>query len=296
MSHYDKYLEASVAKENNALEEQKTYAQYFRRIESILDENNSNLTANISAFFNTWQDLSADPLSVTSRSNVATSGVNLSTGIRNVYGELQDLQTETDNNLSKEVEIINGMIHAIATLNSQIYAAGESGGENSSLVNQRGQVIRELSAKLDIQYFADRDGGMTVMTSGGKPLVDRETVYELSAERSLVNNFYNITWQGNSFVSVDISDTIRSGVLKGLMDLRDNQIAGFMGSIDDLAQSIMTEVNAVHSTGYNMNGTTNINFFTNLSSNFATAMDISDEIKNGCDEHCRYILGVKSIQ
>ena len=132
---------------------------------------------------------------------------------------------------------------------------------------------------MDIQYFADRDGGMTVMTSGGKPLVDRETVYELSAERSLVNNFYNITWQGNSFVSVDISNTIRGGVLKGLMDLRDNQIAGFMGSIDDLAQSIMTEVNAVHSTGYNMNGTTNINFFTNLTQNFATAMDISDEIR-----------------
>ena len=52
-----------------------------------------------------------------------------------------------------------------------------------------------------------------------------------------------------------------------------------MGSIDDLAQSIMTEVNGVHSTGYNMNGTTNINFFANLTQNFAAAMDISDEVK-----------------
>ena len=69
------------------------------------------------------------------------------------------------------------------------------------------------------------------MTSGGKPLVDRETVYELSAEKSPVTNFYNITWQGNSFVSVDITDTIRGGVLKGLIDLRDNQIAGFMDSM-----------------------------------------------------------------
>ena len=61
ISHYDKYLEASVAKENNALEEQKTYEQYFKRIESILDESNSNLTSNISAFFNTWQDLFDGP-------------------------------------------------------------------------------------------------------------------------------------------------------------------------------------------------------------------------------------------
>jgi flagellar hook-associated protein 1 FlgK len=279
ISHYDKYLEASVAKENNSLEEQKTYEQYFGRIESILDENNSNLTANISAFFNTWQDLSADPLSITSRSNVATAGANISTGIRNVYGELQDLQAETDNNVSKEVESINGILSAIASLNNQIYAAGASGGENNSLVNQRARLLQELSGKMDIQFFADRDGGMTVMTSGGKPLVDRGTVYELSAEKSPVTNFYNITWQGNSFVSVDITDTIRGGVLKGLIDLRDNQIKGFKDDLDNLAQSIMTEINNLHSTGYNMNGTTNINFFTNLTQNFAAAMDISDEVK-----------------
>jgi flagellar hook-associated protein 1 FlgK len=279
ISHYDKYLEASVAKENNSLEEQKTYEQYFGRIESILDENNSNLTANISAFFNTWQDLSADPLSITSRSNVATAGANISTGIRNVYGELQDLQAETDNNVSKEVESINGILSAIASLNNQIYAAGASGGENNSLVNQRARLLQELSGKMDIQFFADRDGGMSVMTSGGKPLVDRGTVYELSAEKSPVTNFYNITWQGNSFVSVDITDTIRGGVLKGLIDLRDNQIKGFKDDLDNLAQSIMTEINNLHSTGYNMNGTTNINFFTNLTQNFAAAMDISDEVK-----------------
>jgi flagellar hook-associated protein 1 len=279
ISHYDKYLEASVAKENNSLEEQKTYEQYFGRIESILDESNSNLTANISAFFNTWQDLSADPLSITSRSNVATTGANMSNGIRNVYGELQDLQAETDNNVSKEVESINSILSAIAALNTQIYEAGASGGENNSFVNQRGQLLQELSGKMDIQCFADRDGGMTVMTSGGKPLVDRGTVYELTAEKSPVTNFYSVTWQGNSFVSVDITSTIRGGVLKGLIDLRDNQIAGFMDSIDDLAQSIMTEVNSVHSTGYNMNGTTAINFFTNLTQNFAMAMDISNEVR-----------------
>jgi flagellar hook-associated protein 1 len=279
MSHYDKYLEASVAKENNSLEEQKTYEQYLGRIESILDENNSNLTANISAFFNTWQDLSADPLSVTSRSNVAAAAANLSAGIRNIFGELQDLQTETDNNVSQEVGNINGILHAIASLNSQIYAAGAAGGENNSLVNQQAQLLQQLSGKMDIQYFADRDGGTTVMTSGGKSLVDRETVYQLSVEKSPVTGFFNVTWHGNSQVSVDITDAIRGGTLKGLISLRDGQIADFMGSINDLAQSIMTEVNSIHSTGYNLNGTTNVNLFRNLTQNFAAAMDISDEVK-----------------
>lgn len=279
MSHYDKYLEASVARENNSLEEQKTYAQYFNRIESILDENNTQLTSNIAAFFNTWQDLSADPLSVTARTNAATAGINVSNGIRNVYSELRDVQTEVDNNILKEVGSINGILHAIAALNDQIYATGGNGGENNTYVNQRAQLLQELSGKLDIQYFEDRDGGMTVMTSGGKALVDRGTVYELGTEKSLTDNFYRITWSGNSTNSYDITDTIQGGTLKGLRELRDTQITGFMSTIDDLAESLMTEVNTIHSTGYNMNGTTNINFFQNLTNNFAAGFDISDEVK-----------------
>lgn len=280
MSHYNKYLEASVARENNSLEEQKTYAQYFGRIESILDENNTQLSSNIAAFFNAWQDLSLDPLSVTARTSAATAGVNISNGIRNVYSELRDVQTETDNNILQEVEGINNILEAVAALNNQIYEAGAGGGENNTLVNQRAQLLQELSGKLDIQSFEDRDGGMTVMTSGGKALVDRGTVYALAAEKSTAgDNFYRITWAGNSLNSYDITDTIMGGSVKALLDLRDTQIAGFMDTIDDLAQSLMTEVNTIHSAGYNMNGTTNINFFRDVTQNFAASFDISDEVK-----------------
>jgi flagellar hook-associated protein 1 len=279
MSHYDKYLEASVAKENNSLQEQNTYTQYFGRIESILDENNTKLASNVDAFFNAWQNLSADPLSDTARTNAATAGVNLSSSIRSVYSELQAVQIETDNNVLKETENINNLLTGIAALNKQIYAAGADGGENNTFVNQRAQLLQELSGKLDIQYFQDRDGGMTVMTSGGKVLVDRETVYGLTAEKSITDNLYRITWMGNAHVSADITDTIRGGTIKGLLDLRDNYLSGFMDSVDDLAHSLMTEVNSIHSTGYNMNGTTNINFFRGLTQNYAAGFDISDEIK-----------------
>lgn len=51
-SHYDKYLEYTLAKQYTSLEEQKTYQKFFSRIESVLDETNSRLTSNITAFFN----------------------------------------------------------------------------------------------------------------------------------------------------------------------------------------------------------------------------------------------------
>lgn len=279
MSHYDKYLESSMARENTLMEEQKTYEQYFGRIESILDEDNTRLTSNLVSFFNSWQDLSTDPLSATSRMNVATAGANLSNGIRNVYGELRDMQTEVDNNIALQVSNVNDILHSIAKINDQIYTAGAKGGENETFVNQRLQLVNQLSGKLDIQSFQDKNGGLTIMTSGGKLLVDRESVFELKAEKGSTNDFYSITWSGGSSASTDITDAIHSGSLKGLIDLRDSHIGGFMDAFNDLARSLVEEVNNVHSTGYNANGTTNIAFFKDVTQDYAGNLDISDEIK-----------------
>jgi flagellar hook-associated protein 1 len=278
-SHYDRYLEASVAKENTAMEEQKTYEQYFSRIESILDENNTKLTSNLVSFFNSWQDLSTDPLSVTSRMNVATEGSNLADGIRNVYGALEDMQDEIDTNIGLKVTEINNLLHSVAELNGQIYASGGNGGENATFANQRSQLVKQLSGMLDIQSIQDKDGGLTIMTSGGKSLVDRESVFELKAEKGLADDFRAITWSGSSSTSTDITSSIRGGALKALIDLRDNQMGGFMDTINSLAQSVMTEVNHSHHAGYNANGTTNIDFFKNATADFAANFDISDEIK-----------------
>jgi flagellar hook-associated protein FlgK len=62
--YYDKYLEGAIAGKNSDLEEQKTLQKYIERIEALLEEDNSNLSSNIDDFFNGWQELSADPTSI----------------------------------------------------------------------------------------------------------------------------------------------------------------------------------------------------------------------------------------
>ncbi|MCX5810680.1 MAG: flagellar hook-associated protein FlgK [Proteobacteria bacterium] len=281
MQHYNRYLETSVAKENNALEEQKTYENYFTRIEGVLDENNSQLTSNIVAFFNGWHELSADPLSVTARMDVATKATNLGKTISNISEELKNMQIEIDNNIGQAVTEINQMLNSIAELNKKIYESGTNASENSSFANNQLQLFRELSAKLDITSFSDSNGGLTVMTAGGKILVERITAYQLTAEKQ--SGFSTVAWNGGSGTSYDITDEIKtsSGTLKSLFDLRDNYIGGedgFLQNTDDLAQSIMTEINSVHETGYNMNGTTGISFFKTVDRDYAINMNISDEV------------------
>lgn len=291
VSHYDKFLEYSVARQYSALEEQKTYEKFFSRIESVLDENNSRLTSNITAFFNAWQDLTTDPESLVARSDVAMQAVNLIDGIRNMYSGLKMLQVEADNNVGNQVTAINDLLASIAQLNKQTYESSSEGQEAAGFASRRLAALQELSGKLSVQYFEDENGGLTVMTTDGKSLVEKGTVYELSANKNGSDNFYHIYWNGNSLNSVDITNSIGGGTLKSLIDLRDNQLAGFIGDINDLAESLMTEVNGIHAAGYTMNGTTGVDFFENMTQDFAANLDMSDEIKTDI----RYIAATSSL-
>jgi flagellar hook-associated protein 1 FlgK len=283
MAIYDKYLEASVAKENNATEEWKTYESYFGRIESVLNEDNTSLTANITKFFNAWQTLSTDPTSNTARTNVGIEGENVTRSIRNIYGELGSIQTEANNNVKQTVDEINGILQSIAQLNAKIYES-IGGSNDATVVSQMTQLVKELSGIINIQTFTDQNGGLAIMTSDGKLLVDRGIVNELGAEIPATGDFYRVVWNGSSSASMDITDSIKSGSgsLKSFIDIRDNQIPKFMTTINDLAKSLITEVNNLHYTGYNANGTNEIYFFKRLNptiQNVAAKIDVSDEVK-----------------
>ncbi len=177
-----------------------------------------------------------------------------------------------------EVREINNILASIAEFNKKTYASAVNGAEGSSFKTQSLAALQELSGKMNIQYFEDVNGGFTVMSGDGKLLVEKGIVYELSAQKDPTDNFYHVYWQGNSVNSVDISGSITGGSLKSLIDLRDNQIGGFIDDINDLAESLMTEVNAIHSAGYNAAGTTGVDFFKDMTGDYAANLALSDEI------------------
>lgn len=279
ISYFNKYLDTALARETTSSEEWKTYEQYFSRIESVLDENNTNLTSNITAFFNAWQDLSTDPTSSTSRLNVQTSGANLASGIRSMYTQLQDMQSEVNDGIDQAVGDINDLLNSIAELNGQIVSLQMNEQKSSAFVSQRAQLVKKLSALINVQTFEDSEGALTVMIAG-KTVLSKETVFGLKAEASANgSNFLRVTWDGNTSGSTDITGLITGGSLKALIDMRDNQLPSFMDSIDDLAESLITQVNAIHTTGYAANGQDGIDFFQGFADAYALTFDLSDKVK-----------------
>jgi flagellar hook-associated protein 1 FlgK len=245
-------------------------------MESILDEDTTNLTARITDFYNAWQALATDPTGSTARLEVVTAGENMCQTIREIYGELKGLQTELDDKVAQTVDDVNNILQSIAGINAEMK---RSGADNPTLLGERTALVKQLSGMMDIQYFEDTGGALTVMTSDGNLLVDGVKANSLSAEES-ADGVYRVNWVSASGAEVDITGDISAGSLKSLIDLRDNQITAFIGDINDLAGSLATEVNAIHSAGYTETGVTGIDFFntTTATGDYAAVMDLSDEV------------------
>jgi flagellar hook-associated protein 1 len=281
VTYFDRFLENTIANRNTSLEEQSTSATYFSRVETILNENNSNLATNITNFFNGWSELSADPTSFARRSSLAMKGENLARTFNNLYNELNALQQELDNSIESEIGEINRLTAGIADLNEKIIALGSSNGEDAGYVNQRTQLLKELSGKINITSFEDQVGGLTVITGAGKTLVEGNTAWKLTTQRDPATGIKGVAWEDGSGNLTDITDGISGGKIKALIDMRDKYLEnGFIKDLDELASTIITEVNSLHMSGYNQNGTTEIAFFKTIDSDFARDMDLSQAIQD----------------
>ena len=66
----------------------------------------------------------------------------------------------------------------------------------------------------------------------------------------------------NDGTLVDITDRISTGKVQGLLELGNETVPGYMDKLDKLAFTLSEKVNEQHRSGYGLDGSTGIDFFT----------------------------------
>lgn len=274
----DQYLDDTIQKKNSDLQFQQTSEQYLQQIQTILSEDNSQLTTNLTGFFNAWQDLSTDPASVAPRVAVEQQGENLASSVRTVYGDLTGLQSEINNTVGQEVDNVNKLTSTLADLNQRISDGGTDGQANAYL-DQQTALLKQLSGELGIVSFKDNLGRVTVLTSNGNALVDGTNHWNLQVSDPNATGSFRVNWEDSNGNLSDITTKITNGTMGSLLHERDVDAQSFIDQLNAVAQTITTQVNQIHQTGYNLNQTTGVAFFKPLTQNYAADMAVSDDVK-----------------
>ena len=275
MSYFDQNLANDINSTNSDLQEQTVYGQYLNSIQSILEEQNSQLSTTMTNFFNDWQALSTDPTSTADKQAVASDGQSLCTAINGVYASLTNQQTQANSSVNSEIGAINTIASQIASLNQLIADSRQGDGEANAYVDQRNQLVNTLSGDMDISSFTNNNNQLTVLTAGGQSLVDGTTSWTLTQVPDPTTGFTRIGWQDQEGIVTDITDDIQGGSLGALITSRDQTIPGYMSSLNNLAKSLIQNVNYFEGLG---NDNAGISFFQPPSGNCAQTMSVSDQI------------------
>jgi flagellar hook-associated protein 1 FlgK len=215
------------------------------------------IAEDMSDLFNAMQSLSTQPTSLSERQVLLIKAQGLATQFNQVSTRLDDLRTSLNDSLTSDVEQANIALADIAKLNEQIIAAeiGTTAKAND-LRDSRQKRLEDLAQLANIQTTVNTNGSIDVAIDGvtlvNGPIVE-DTLESFDAGGG---QFLIRTVTGGTTLA------LAGGSMHGTIDTRDTELLALQTEINTLAGALITEVNAVHATGFGLGGSSGENFFT----------------------------------
>ena len=249
---YDGFIGGQINGENAKLGQWEATESGLGRIELIFNESSGvGLEQAMGKFWSSWQDLVNNPSGYPERTVLLSSSQTLARTFNTMSANLQQIQLDYDRTIAGTLDTINGLSRQIVDLNDKISQVEIAGQNSNDYRDQRDQMLKELSGLIDINTYENDQGQVTVLTGDGHPLVQSPHAYTLSTVTN-ASGLQDVVWMDRSGTTIDITNAIGGGELKGWLDVRDGYAQDYLDRLDALAGSMIAEVNAIHQGGYGM--------------------------------------------
>ncbi len=265
LSTYDRFSQESVFGRSGTSSYDSTRARSFRTIEaSFVESEHGTLSDALAGFFDAFSALESDPASSGLRLGVLASGSVAVQFFNQTATALNEQQSSLDQQVQGQVRTLNNLAGQVGSLNARIAQLEAGGGEAHDLRAQRTQVLEQLSGLGPVRAPEDEDGSVRVIFAN-QLLVEGDRARAVSTAEDPVTGFNQVRIDMGSS-TVDISDTLSSGSLGGLITQRDSVVEGLLADLDALAFELASSVNAQHQAGFGLDGGTGRDFFAPIAS------------------------------
>jgi flagellar hook-associated protein 1 FlgK len=234
------YLDSQYRTQNSSLSAAGTQTEELTQAQSAFNEpSSSGLASQMSAFWSAWSALANAPTSEAAKQAVVAAGQQLAATFNQVSGQLSTVSTQASEQYAA-ITGANGEVEndakQVAELNTQIKLAEGAGQQPNEMLDRRDELLDKLSGLAKITVTKQPDGTDTVSFGDAKkPLV----------EEGKVNWPQTLTSASSGQLGALLSLTSPSGAL-----------AGFQSSLNKVAETLASSVNALHTSTPFFSGTT----------------------------------------
>ena len=259
---YDVFLADQVRTSRTASGESEVYYAYAKQLDDLYADPELGLDPVLQRYFNALNGVANDPSSIPAREVLLAEAEGLADRFHFLVRRGAEIADGVNRDIAGTVADINTLAKGIAELNQVIVeSGGMSGQPPNDLLDQRDQLITELSSLVRVTYYDQGDGAVNVFVGNGQSLVIGAKASTLSVGTDPADPTRRVIRYDSGTAIQDITGQLAGGKLGGLLQFRGQVLEPSMAELDRIAFDLMTEVNRVHRAGTSLDGVTDLDFF-----------------------------------
>jgi flagellar hook-associated protein 1 len=260
---YDRFLSAQLAQAESSAHGLETYATQVSRLDNLLADQASGLSALMQEFFAGVQGVADTPADPAARQQLVSSANALAGKFRSVDAYLVDLNRSVNEQIEGSVRQINAIATQVANLNGKISQLSAGGQPPNDLLDTRDQLVKDLGKLVGVTVVEQEGAQYNLFVGHGHTLVLGNRVAMAGAVASAADP----TRSAVALIRAGGEPTelaeggISGGSLGGLLAFRAQALNATQNAVGRMAAVLASAFNAQHRSGTDLAGASGSDFF-----------------------------------
>jgi flagellar hook-associated protein 1 FlgK len=250
---FDRFTYAQLVDQSGKLASATARSTAMSDVEVLVTPSQDHLGDRADALLNTFHELALHPADTSVRTSVLAQAQWVASGFSETANGLESLRSEFTIRATDVASEVNQRLTSLTKIDQDIVSAKGRGEDASDLLDRRDQLVREIGDRVGARSVESDTGSITIFGAG-------TVLYEGGRAAQLVvsqdpGGMLRVEADRNGNL-IDVTNGMGSGTLEGIIQARDVDIPSVMSSLDKFAKDFADAVNALHVTGFALDGTT----------------------------------------
>ena len=247
----DRFLQAASLNAGAEAARQGARYELYDRVQSLFGDpgGTSGFFSQVDAVFSAFAASAEDPTSSPRRQDALFKTQALFDEAGRIAEQIQAVREDADGRIQSAIEKANSLLQQIEGLNLEIARATVVNGDASGAETAQSALIGQLAELVDIRVSTRPVGGVSIRTGAGTLLAGEgaATLSYVRAGTVTGETAFNEIWvtePGGQKKS--LLDSVTSGEIKGLVELRDIEAPATAQRLAELVAHVADELNRAH--------------------------------------------------
>ena len=247
----DRFLQAASLSAGAEASRQGVRYELYDRIQSLFGDpgGDTGFFSQIDDVFSAFAVAAEDAVSGPRRQDALFKTQAIFDEAGRVSGQIQAVREDADGRIQSGIEKANSLLQQIETLNVDIARATVLNGDASGAQTQQARLVDELSSLMDVQVSQRSVGGVSIRTGAGILLAGAGAAtleYHRAGTVNAETSFNEIWVTEPGGTKRAFADGLKSGEIKGLLELRDVDAPQTAERLAELVAHVADELNRAH--------------------------------------------------